>query len=110
MNGYNENCKDAEDLDLWLRLGNKAVLANINEPLYVYDLSKQNSFFHSNFSRGERNIRVLKLNCKAIKVFHLPKHYYIYPLARLVYPFLPTKIKTLIRSKMSQISETMISE
>lgn len=108
VNGYNSECKDAEDLDLWLRLGNNAVFANINEPLYVYDLTMQNSWFHSNYKERERNLRLFQLNCKAIQVFRLPKHYYVYPLARLLYPYIPTKLKTIARSKTSKIKETSI--
>ena len=105
VDGYNPNCKDAEDLDLWIRLGNNVKMANIDEPLYVYDLTMQNSYFHTNYKIRERNKRVFKLNCKAIKVFGLPKYYYIYPIARLLYPYIPTKIKKLIRGNMSKIQE-----
>lgn len=108
VNGYNTKCKDAEDLDLWLRLGNNVVFANIDEPLYVYDLTMQNSYFHSNYKERERNFRLFKLNCKAIKVFNLPKYYYIFPIARLLYPYIPTRLKSIIRAKTSKIQETSI--
>lgn len=105
VGGYNKECKDAEDLDLWLRLGNNVKFANLQEPYYVYDLTLSNSFFHSNYKVWERNYRVFKLNCKAIKVYNLPKIKYIYPLARLIYPYIPTKIKKFARNKFSRIEE-----
>ena len=105
VNGYNPQCKDAEDLDLWVRLGNRITMANIDEPLYVYDLTMQNSYFHKNYRIGDRNIRVFQLNCKAVKVFHLPMHYYIYPCARLLYPYIPTWMKRIARWRISKIKE-----
>lgn len=105
VKGYNPNCPDAEDLDLWLRLGNRVKFANLNEPYYVYDLTMSNSFFHQNYNKGARNWRVFKLNCKAVRVFHLPVYKYIYPVIRLIYPYVPTKIKAFGRKHVSKIKE-----
>ena len=109
VGGYNTKCKDAEDLDLWLRLGNNVKFANLSEPYYVYDLTLSNSFFHSNYKTWERNYRVFKLNCKAIKVFSLSKLNYIYALARLIYPYIPTNLKKIIRNRCSKIQEKDIN-
>lgn len=105
VGGYNTQCKDAEDLDLWVRCGNNIKFANLPEPYYVYDLTLSNSFFHSNYKIWERNYRVFKLNCKAIKVYKLSKLKYIYPLARLVYPYIPTKLQKIARNLVSKIKE-----
>jgi glycosyltransferase involved in cell wall biosynthesis len=105
VGGYNEECKDAEDLDLWLRIGNKTKFANISEAYYVYDLTMQNSYFHSNYRIWDRNKRVFKLNCKAVRVFKLPFYYYIYPVARLIYPYIPNGLKKIARTIVSDIKE-----
>ena len=104
--GYDESCKDAEDLDLWLRLGKQATFANLREPYYVYDLTRQNSFFHTNYGKTGRNLRVFKLNCKAVRIFGLPVYSYLFPLGRLAYPYIPNWMKKTVRRHVSKISET----
>lgn len=105
VGGYNINCKDAEDLDLWVRLGNKATFANLREPYYVYDLTMENSYFHKKYNFLDRNKRVFKLNCKAIKAFDLPKYNYIICFLRLLYPYIPVSLKKILRTKFSRIKE-----
>lgn len=110
VGGYNIKCKDAEDLDLWIRLGNNIKFANLSNPYYVYDLTMSNSYFHSNYSVLQRNLRVFILNCKAIKVFNLKKKSYVYALSRLIYPYIPNKVKKIIRKNLSKIDELAYEE
>jgi len=102
---YNENCEDLEDLELWIRMGAKYKFANLEEPLYVYDLRKETSFFHSRYSTMERNLKLVKLSFRAIRQFNLPLYYYAFPIGRLVYPLLPNFIKRMVRRTASKIRE-----
>lgn len=102
---YNEEYSDIEDLELWTRMGVKYKFANLEMPLYVYDLRQETSFFHNRYSPVERNLKLVKLSIRAIRRFNLPIYYYVFPVSRLLYPFLPRFIKRVVRRGFSKIKE-----
>lgn len=106
--GYMENEYGLEDMDLWLRIGKEWGLANIEEPLVARNI-RGDSYWHRTVKSYSRNIQLAKLNAKAVRVFSLPLYYYIFPLARLMYSWLPTPTKRVARRLISRIIESDIS-
>ncbi len=102
--GYDENLMDHEDLDLWIRVAQKWTLANISEPLVVRYI-RSDSYWHRNFGTHARNVHLARLNAKAVRDLSLPFYYYAYPVARLVYPWLPDSVKRIVRRFGSGIEE-----
>lgn len=102
--GYDERLTDHEDLDLWIRIAQNWKLANIPEPLVVRHI-RNDSYWHRNFNAHARNVHLARLNAKAVCDLSLPFYYYAYPLARLVYPWLPDSIKRIVRRLGSGIEE-----
>jgi len=106
--GYNENFEDIEDLELWIRVGRQTKFANLRIPLYTYDLSMDTSYFHNNYSSFRRNLTLLRLSMKAIKVFRLPIWLIVFPVGRFFYPAMPKFLKKIIRKSVSDIIEDEI--
>jgi glycosyltransferase involved in cell wall biosynthesis len=102
--GYDERLTDHEDLDLWIRIARNWRLANIPEPLVVRHI-RNDSYWHRNFDAQARNVHLARLNAKAVWDLSLPFYYYAYPLARLVYPWLPDSVKRIVRRFGSGIEE-----
>ena len=104
VGGYNESLTDHEDLDLWIRVAQNWKLANIPEPLVVRHI-RSDSYWHRNFDAHARNVHLARLNAKAVRDLSLPFYYYAYPLARLMYPWLPDAVKRVVRRFGSGIEE-----
>mgnify|MGYP006280409945 CR=1 FL=1 len=104
VGGYNERLTDHEDLDLWIRVAQNWKLANIPEPLVVRHI-RNDSYWHRNFDAHARNVHLARLNAKAVRALSLPFYYYAYPVARLVYPWLPDSVKRIVRRFGSNIEE-----
>lgn len=84
------------DFEFFLRVAARHKVANLPEPL-VKRYVRDESYFQSRFSTGRQNRRLAVLCARAVRQFRLPPHYYLYPLARLLYPWLPNALKRLIR-------------
>lgn len=85
------------DFEFFLRVAKKYKVANLPQVLacrYVRD----ESFFQSRFKRSKQNRRLARFGLQSIIWFKLPIWYVAYPLARLVYPYIPESIKRLVRS------------
>lgn len=85
------------DFEFFLRVAARHKVANLPEPL-VKRYVRGESYFQSRFSRARQNRRLALLCARAVREFGLPLHYYLYPLARLVYPWLPNSLKRRVRS------------
>jgi glycosyltransferase EpsE len=86
------------DFHLFLRVAEKYKVANVPEVLmkrYVRD----ESFYQDKYSTGKQNKRLAWHCMRAVKLFKLPFWYNIYPLARLIYPYLPIPVKRIVRKK-----------
>jgi len=95
---YDPNQKYLIDFEFFLRVASRHKTANLEEVLarrYVRD----ESFFQSNYRRAEQNRRLAEFGWKAVRDFKLPVYHAIFPLARLVYPWLPNGIKRLVRRR-----------
>ena len=57
------------------------------------------------FDAHARNVHLARLNAKAVRALSLPFYYYAYPVARLVYPWLPDSVKRIVRRFGSNIEE-----
>jgi glycosyltransferase involved in cell wall biosynthesis len=108
VGGYDERLADHEDLDLWIRVAQNWELANIPEPLVVRQI-RSDSYWHSQFETHSRDMHLAKINMKAIRQLSLPYHYYIFPLARLIYSWLPTPLKRVARRLTSGIEESELN-
>ena len=104
IGGYNEDLADHEDLDLWIRVAQNWELANIPEPLVVRHI-RNDSYWHRNYDAHARNMHLARLNAKAVRDLSLPFSYYAFPMARLVYPWLPDAVKRVVRRFGSGIEE-----
>lgn len=104
VGGYRKGKTDLEDMDLWIRVSQRWKLANIPEPLVVRHI-RNDSYWHRNFSQQVRNVHLAKLNVRAIRELCLPRYHYIFPLARLLYSYLPVPLKRTARGLFSAIEE-----
>jgi glycosyltransferase involved in cell wall biosynthesis len=109
VGGYNESLTDHEDLDLWIRVAQNWKLANIPEPLVVRHI-RNDSYWHRNYDAHARNMHLARLNAKAVRDLSLPFYHYAYPLARLMYPWLPDSVKRIVRRLGSGIEEQDLAD
>jgi glycosyltransferase involved in cell wall biosynthesis len=84
------------DFEFFLRVAARHKVANLPEPL-VKRYVRDESYFQSRFSTARQNRRLALLCARAVWEFGLPPHYYLYPLARLIYPWLPNALKRRVR-------------
>lgn len=105
IGGYDEDIPDAEDLDLWLRAAPYFRFANIPEPLYIYWFDPEHSYFESSLGRLRRTMNKIRLSSRAIRLFELPRYYYLLAGGTLVYNLLPTTLKRLARRLVSNSVE-----
>jgi len=100
--------EDIEDLELWIEMAAAGwKLRNIPEVLgqhYVYDESSWNS----RFEYADRQRNLAKVQKKAIADLDLPKWMYIYPVGRHFYPYLPSRLKKIVRKTIGRINETEV--
>ncbi len=85
------------DFEFFLRVAGHCKVANLPE-VFVKRRCRDESFFQRSFSRSRQNRRLARLCVRAVRQFGLPGWYYIYPLARLGYPFLPNMLKRRVRT------------
>ena len=104
VGGYRNGKHGLEDMNLWIRIGRSWDLANLNEALVLRNI-RNDSHWHSVTGRQYRNFQLAKLNARAIKAFSLSYYYYVFPLGRLVYSWLPVLLKRVARRLSSGIEE-----
>jgi glycosyltransferase EpsE len=90
------------DFELFLRVAARHKVANLPDPL-VKRYVRNESYFQSRFSTARQNRRLALLCARAIRAFRLPPQYYVYPLARLIYPWLPNVFKRRVRGRQGLI-------
>jgi glycosyltransferase involved in cell wall biosynthesis len=101
---YDATIDDIEDLELWIRVGQRYNISNLDEVL-VDKVVRPESAWHSSYGLGERTFQHSRMNFKAARMFSVPRYYYIFPFLRLVYAILPTQIKRIVRRWMSKLRE-----
>lgn len=84
------------DFEFFLRVAERYKVANLQDVL-VKRYVRSESYFQSRFKTSRQNLRLALLCAQAVKRLHLPLHFYIYPLARLIYPVIPNCLKRWIR-------------
>jgi len=107
--GYDESLADHEDLDLWIRVAQNWKLANIPEPLVVRHI-RSDSYWHRNFNACARSMHLAKLNARAVAELRLSWYYYVFPVMRVLYTGLPTRLKHLARLLLSEIKEEDVTD
>jgi glycosyltransferase EpsE len=84
------------DFEFFLRIAEHHQVANLPEVL-VKRYVRGTSFFQSQFKTSRQNRRLAWLCLRAVRRLRLAPTAYVYPLARLVYPSLPSTFKKLLR-------------
>ena len=84
------------DFEFFLRVAGRHKVANLPDVL-VKRYVRGESFFQSNFKTLRQNLRLAYLCALAVYLFRLPLRFYAYPLARLIYPYIPDGVKRRIR-------------
>lgn len=95
------------DFRLALKLAQEGYkLANVNKVLGIHH-AYQNSYWFKNHNYYKRMTILSMLQKEAISSLNLPKWKYIYVLGRMIYAFLPTSIKKIVRVKIIGRNESI---
>ncbi|TCS71935.1 glycosyl transferase family 2 [Sulfuritortus calidifontis] len=86
------------DFEFFLRVAERHKVANLPEVL-VKRYVRGESFFQSRYKTWRQNLRLARLCARAVRRFGLPVRFYLYPLARLIYPYIPHGLKRRIRQR-----------
>lgn len=86
------------DFEFFLRVAGHGKVANLPDILVKREV-RHASYFQSQFKTSRQNRRLAWFGASAVRQFSLPPHYYLYPLARLIYPWLPNRAKRLLRQR-----------
>lgn len=84
------------DFEFFLRVAERYKVANISDVL-VKRYVRNESYFQTQFKTSRQNFRLTTLCSHAVKLFSLPKYYYVYPITRLLYPYIPGVLKKVVR-------------
>ena len=103
---YDPNQPYMIDFHLFLRVAAKYKVANVPEVL-MKRFVRDESFYQATYKKTQQNKRLAWHCMRAVSLFNLPFWYYVYPLSRLIYPYLPIPVKKLIRSRQG-LSETSV--
>ncbi|MFW6022665.1 MAG: glycosyltransferase family 2 protein [Halanaerobiaceae bacterium] len=96
------------DLRMWIAIAEKGwKLANIPEIIGEHWVYKE-SFYHKKFKYKKRQRELAGVQASAVNKLNLAKWKYIFPLSRLIYPYIPDNIKRNIRRKFSGLKEKNI--
>lgn len=107
VNGYPES-DNIIDLRMWIAIAEKGwKLANIAEIIGEH-VVYQESFFHNKFKYRDRQRELATVQASAVRKLNLAKWKYIYPCSRLIYPYIPDKIKRGIRRTLTGLKEKNI--
>jgi hypothetical protein len=86
------------DFEFFLRVADRYKVANLPDVL-VKRYVRGQSFFQSQFKTSRQNLRLARFCARAVRRFGLPLRFYAYPLARLIYPYIPHRLKREIRRR-----------
>ncbi len=95
---YDPEQKYLIDFEFFLRVALRWKVANLPEPLVMRRLRNE-SYFQSRFSTSRQNLRLAQLCRRAIGQFRLPRSYYLFPVARIIYPLVPNRLKRMVRRR-----------
>lgn len=84
------------DFEFFLRVAAQTKVANLPDILVKRNV-RSVSFFQSQFKTSKQNVRLARFCAQAVRQFGLPFKFYLYPLARLIYPYMPSSLKKRIR-------------
>ncbi len=102
--GYPE-VKNLIDLRFYLRIAKLGWrFANISEVLgehFVHD----SSFFHRSLTYAERQRDLARLQAQIVRELRLPSWMYVYALGRSVYPYIPDRLKRVLRRGIGRSRE-----
>ena len=90
------------DFDFFIRVASKHRVANLPVTVVRRHVCSK-SYFQATFGKARQNRRLALLCARAVQKFGLPPHYFIYPLARLIYPWLPNVLKRRIRGSQGLV-------
>lgn len=97
--------KDLEDICLWINMASNGWrLGNVQENLgkhFVYEESSWNR----RYEYASRQRRLATVQARAVSKLNMPIWMYVYPLGRLLYPYLPTSLKRTVRRVVGGIRE-----
>lgn len=96
---------DLEDIGLWINMVSAGwKLGTVPENLGKHFVYEESSW-HRRYEYSRRQRRLANMHARAISELELPAWMYIYPIGRLVYPYLPTKLKRMVRRIVGGIKE-----
>ena len=90
---YDANLNGAEDYDLWLRLGSKYQLANINQVLLAYRVNPQGISWSS---LKHTELQAIKARWKALKQYNYPLWQSIFLIKPILSYIIPAWVKKLL--------------
>lgn len=100
--------EDLEDILLWINMASAGWrLGTVSENLGKHFVYEESSW-HRRYEYAHRQRQLAKVHAKAVSELGLPIWMYGYPLGRIVYPYLPTKLKRLVRRIVGGIQEKQL--
>lgn len=105
VGGYG-NFKNAEDWDLWLKMGNQGKLYNFQENFVRYLSTEQNKTFLFKRSQSKEILRLINLHRGDYPHFYSA---YLLSFAQYCYSLLPNVIRRVLHSFLSRAKRTMFS-
>lgn len=97
------------DMGLWIQIANEDwKFANIPEVLGEH-LVHNESFWNDKYSYIEQQWDMIQMNIQAIRTLNLPMKMYIYPIGRIFYPLMPTRLKKYVRRTIGGSDESDVS-
>jgi glycosyltransferase involved in cell wall biosynthesis len=86
------------DFEFFQRVAMHYKVANLPDIL-VKRYVRGESYFQSTFKTSRQNLKLIGLGVLSVQRFHLPFYYFFFPLARLFYPWMPTRFKRWVRNR-----------
>lgn len=100
IGGYNEAIEFLFDRDMYLRIAQKAKVANLPDHLVEINRHEQ-QFFNSTFKGWRRKLFALRYNLKAIRMLKLPTYLYIQRLLEFGWTNLLSLTQSMLRNAKS---------
>jgi glycosyltransferase EpsE len=97
---FDPNIGGEEELEFLIRVAEVTKIGYITDILYIYNVIEGKARSFKN--KMKKKIIMAKLNILAIKKFNLGKGNYLYPLAWLIYGYMPKFIKNQVRKKYTK--------
>lgn len=93
---YGTRSRFMNDFELFIEIAASHRVANLPEA-YVQRKATDESFYQSTYSTRRQNMRLIRLNARAIRRLRLGWWNHGFLLARLLYPWIPNRAKSSIR-------------